>query len=58
VGLNVGSVVELGRTIDEAFSVFVNGRLVAQGEVVAVNERMGVRVTDVVSEAQRAQVLE
>jgi flagellar motor switch protein FliN/FliY len=58
VGLNVGSVVALGRAIDEAFAVFVNGRMIAQGDVVVVNERVGVRFTDVVTEAQRAKALE
>jgi flagellar motor switch protein FliN/FliY len=58
VGLNVGTIVELGSAVDEAFSVFVNGRMIAQGEVVVINERMGVRLTDVVTEAQRAKALE
>jgi flagellar motor switch protein FliN/FliY len=50
--------VELGSADDEAFSVFVNGRMIAQGEVVVINERMGVRLSDVVTEAQRAKALE
>jgi flagellar motor switch protein FliN/FliY len=58
LGLTAGSVVELGSAVDEAFSVFINGRMIAQGEVVVVNERLGARFTDVVTEAQRAKALE
>lgn len=51
--LNQGSVVELERVAGEALDVFVNGTLVAQGEVVVVNERFGVRLTEVVSPSER-----
>ncbi len=55
--LNQGSVVELGRMAGEALDVFVNGTLVAQGEVVVVNERFGVRLTEVVSPSERIKRL-
>ena len=58
LGLTAGSVVELGSAVDEPFSVFINGRMIAQGEVVVVNERLGARFTDVVTEALRAKALE
>ena len=47
--LNQGSVVELDRAAGEPLDVFVNGTLVAHGEVVVVNEKFGIRITDVVS---------
>src|SRR6187455_2911603 len=49
--LNQGSVVELDRAAGEPLDVFVNGTLVAHGEVVVVNEKFGIRITDVVSPA-------
>jgi len=55
--LNQGSVVELERLAGEPLDVFVNGTLVAQGEVVVVNERFGVRLTDVVSPSERIKRL-
>src|ERR671923_845845 len=55
--LNQGSVVELDRAAGEPLDVFVNGTLVAHGEVVVVNDRFGVRLTDVVSPAERLKKL-
>lgn len=55
--LNQGSVVELERTSGEPLDVFVNGTLVAHGEVVVVNEKFGIRLTDVVSPAERIRKL-
>jgi flagellar motor switch protein FliN len=55
--LNQGSVVELDRAAGEPLDVFVNGTLIAHGEVVVVNERFGVRLTDVVSPAERLRKL-
>lgn len=53
--LNKGSIVELTRTAGEPLDVLVNGTLVAQGEVVVVNEKFGVRLLDVISPEQRIQ---
>ena len=55
--LNQGSVVELDRAAGEPLDVFVNGTLVAHGEVVVVNDRFGVRLTDVVSPSERLRKL-
>lgn len=55
--LNQGSVVELDRLAGEPLDVLVNGTLVAHGEVVMVNEKFGIRVTDVVSAHERIKKL-
>ncbi|RDI97738.1 flagellar motor switch protein FliN [Dyella solisilvae] len=55
--LNQGSVVELDRSAGEPLDVFVNGTLVAHGEVVVINERFGIRLTDVISPAERVRKL-
>ena len=55
--LNQGSVVELERGAGEPLDVFVNGTLVAHGEVVVVNEKFGIRLTDVISPAERIKKL-
>lgn len=55
--LNQGSVVELERAAGEPLDVFVNGTLVAHGEVVVVEEQFGIRLTDVVSPAERIRKL-
>ena len=55
--LNQGSVVELERAAGEPLDVFVNGTLIAQGEVVVVNDRFGVRLNDVVSPSERIKRL-
>ncbi len=55
--LNQGSVVELDRAAGEPLDVFVNGTMVAHGEVVVVNDKFGVRFTDVVSPAERIRRL-
>ena len=55
--LNQGSVVELDRLAGEPLDVMVNGTLIAHGEVVVVNERFGIRLTDVVSLSERVRKL-
>jgi flagellar motor switch protein FliN/FliY len=55
--LNQGSVVELERAAGEPLDVFVNGTLIAHGEVVVVNEKFGIRLTDVISPAERIKKL-
>lgn len=55
--LNQGSVVELDRMAGEPLDVLVNGTLVAHGEVVVVNEKFGIRLTDVVSAQERVKKL-
>ena len=51
--LNQGSVVELDRLAGEPLDVMINGTIVAHGEVVVVNDKYGIRMTDVVSPADR-----
>ena len=55
--LNQGSVVELDRLAGEPMDVLVNGTLVAHGEVVVVNDKFGIRLTDVISPADRIKNL-
>ena len=55
--LNQGSVVELNRIAGEPMDVLVNGCLSAHGEVVVVNEKFGIRLTDVISPAERVKKL-
>ncbi|WP_304641200.1 flagellar motor switch protein FliN [Pseudomonas sp.] len=55
--LNQGSVVELDRLAGEPLDVKVNGTLIAHGEVVVVNEKFGIRLTDVISPTERIKKL-
>ncbi len=51
--LNQGSVIELDRLAGEPMDVLINGTLIAHGEVVVVNDKFGIRLTDVISPAER-----
>lgn len=55
--LNQGSVIELDRLAGEPLDVLVNGTLIAHGEVVVVNEKFGIRMTDVISPSERIKKL-
>lgn len=55
--LNQGSVVELERAAGEPLDVYINGTLIAHGEVVVVNEKFGIRLTDVISPQERIRKL-
>ena len=55
--LNQGSVIELDRLAGEPVDVLVNGTLIAHGEVVVVNEKFGIRLTDVISPSERIKKL-
>lgn len=57
LGLGPGSVVELDKLAGEPVDVLVNDRLIARGEVVVIDDRFGVRITDVPSPAQRLNSL-
>ncbi|MBF0169692.1 MAG: flagellar motor switch protein FliN [Nitrospinae bacterium] len=48
LGYQAGSVVELTKLVGEPMEIYINGLLTARGEVVVVNERFGIRVTDVI----------
>ena len=56
--LGQGSVIELDKLAGEPMEVLVNGKLVARGEAVVVNEKLGVRLTDVISPAERVRHLQ
>ncbi|HCT98982.1 MAG TPA: flagellar motor switch protein FliN [Methylococcaceae bacterium] len=55
--LNQGSVVELERFVGEGLDVLVNGMLIAHGEVVVINDKFGIRLTDVISPSERVKRL-
>ncbi|MFN4131516.1 MAG: flagellar motor switch protein FliN [Caldimicrobium sp.] len=55
--LNQGSIIELEKFAGEPVEVYVNGRLMAKGEVVVVNDRFGVRVTEIISAQERIKRL-
>ena len=55
--LTRGSIVELNRLAGEPLDVLVNGTLIAHGEVVVVNEKFGIRLTDVLSPTERIRQL-
>lgn len=55
--LNQGSVVELDRFAGEPMDITVNGTLIAHGEIVVVNEKFGIRFTDIISATERVRKL-
>jgi flagellar motor switch protein FliN/FliY len=55
--LGQGSVVELEKIAGEPMEILVNGKLVARGEVVVVNEKFGIRLTDIISPTERIRQL-
>ena len=55
--LSQGSVIELDKLAGESLEVLVNGKLVARGEVVVVNEKFGIRLTDIASPTERIETL-
>ena len=55
--LSQGSVVELNRLTDEPLDIFVNKKLMAHGEVVVVNEKFGIRLTNIISPGERVKSL-
>lgn len=57
LALAQGSVVELNKLAGEPLNVMVHGRLIARGEAVVVNDKFGVRLTDIVSPEQRIEQL-
>jgi flagellar motor switch protein FliN len=58
LGLGPGSIVELSKLAGEPLEVFVNNKLVARGEAVIVNEKFGIRLTDVISKSERIESLQ
>lgn len=52
-----GSIIELNKLTDEPLEIYVNGKLIAQGEVVVINENFGIRITNILSKEQRVKNL-
>jgi flagellar motor switch protein FliN/FliY len=57
LGLSPGSVIELDKIAGEPLDIVVNDRLIARGEAVVVNDKFGIRITDIISKADRIQRL-
>lgn len=57
LNLAQGSVIELNKLAGEPMEVFVNDKLIARGEAVVVNEKFGVRLTDIISTRERVEQL-
>ncbi len=55
--LGQGSVIELSKLAGEPMDIYINQRLIARGEVVVINEKFGIRLTDIVSPAERVNKL-
>lgn len=55
--LGQGSVVELNKLAGEPLEIYVNGKLVARGEAVVINEKFGIRLTDIISPIERVKQL-
>ncbi len=55
--LGQGSVLELDKLAGEPLEILVNGKLIAKGEVVVVNEKFGIRLTDIISPIERIETL-
>lgn len=55
--LGQGSIVELNKLAGEPLEIYINNKLVARGEVVVVNEKFGVRLTDIISPMERVRTL-
>ena len=55
--LGQGSVIELNKLAGEPLEIYVNGKLVARGEAVVINEKFGVRLTDIISPIERVKQL-
>ena len=56
--LTNGSIIELDKLAGEPVDIHINGKLLAKGEVVVIDENFGVRITDIVSPLERAQRLQ
>ena len=57
LSLGTGSVVELNKLTEEPLSIYVNGKRIAEGEVVVINENFGIRITNILSKEKRIETL-
>jgi len=55
--LGQGSIIELNKPVGESLEIYINNKLVARGEVVVVDEKFGIRVTDIISPLERVKTL-
>lgn len=55
--LGQGSVIELGKIAGETLEILANNRLIARGDVVVINDKYGIRLTEVISPAERVEQL-
>ena len=55
--LGQGSIIELNKSVGEPLEIYINNKLIARGEVVVVDERFGIRVTDIISPLERVKSL-
>jgi flagellar motor switch protein FliN/FliY len=53
LGLTPGSVIELDKIAGEPLDIVVNDRLIARGEAVVINDKFGIRITDIISKSER-----
>ncbi|MDP2104894.1 MAG: flagellar motor switch protein FliN, partial [Desulfobulbaceae bacterium] len=53
--LTQGSVIELSKNAGETVDIYVNNKLLGKGEVIVVNDRFGVRITEIISQAERVR---
>jgi flagellar motor switch protein FliN/FliY len=57
LALGAGAIIEVGRSVEEPVELFVNEKLIARGEVVVVDEKFGLRITEIVSPSDRVKSL-
>ena len=57
IQLGQGSIIELDKSVGDPLEIYINGKLIARGEVVVVDEKFGIRVTDIVSPIERVKSL-
>ena len=55
--LGPGSIIEVGHMVDEPVDLLVNGKLIARGDVVVVDEKFGLRITEIISPRERIESL-
>jgi len=55
--LGQGSIIELDKPVGERLEIYINDKLIARGEVVVANERLGIKVTDIISPTERVESL-
>ena len=57
IQLGQGSIIELDKSVGDPLEIYINGKLIARGEVVVVDDKFGIRVTDIVSPIERVKSL-